>query len=73
MFNLGPEEARRLGVEALPETLGEALSCFEMSLFARDVLGDHAFKCFLAAKKEEWRQYRISVSSWEIEEYLHKV
>ena len=73
MFNLGPEEARRLGVEALPETLGEALSCFEMSLFARDVLGDHAFNCFLAAKKEEWRQYRISVSSWEIEEYLHKV
>ena len=44
-----------------------------MSLFARDELGDHAFNCFLAAKKEEWRQYRYSISSWEMQEYLHKV
>ncbi len=73
LYNLTPEEARRLGVEALPETLGEALSCFEMSLFAREVLGDHAFNRFVTAKKEEWRQYRTSVSSWEMRQYMYKV
>ena len=73
LFDLSADEVRRLGIEALPETLGEALAFMEKSEFARMVLGNHAFGKYLLAKKEEWRKYRTSISSWEMEEYLFKV
>jgi len=72
LFSLSTEEIAMLGVEELPETLGDAISMFEKSSFAQEVLGDHAHRKYLAAKKEEWRRYRTAVSSWEIEEYLYK-
>ncbi len=72
LFSLSTEEIAMLGVEELPETLGDAISMFEKSSFAQEVLGDHAYRKYLAAKKEEWRRYRTAVSSWEIEEYLYK-
>jgi len=72
LFSLSTEEIAELGVEELPETLGDAISLFEKSSFAKEVLGDHAYRKYLTAKKEEWRRYRTAVSSWEIEEYLYK-
>ena len=73
LYDLSADDIRDLGIEALPETLGEALAYMEKSEFARTVLGEHAFGKYLRAKKEEWRKYRNAISSWEMEEYLFKV
>jgi len=38
----------------------------------RAALGEHVATHFLAAKRQEWRDYTIQVSRWELEQYLVK-
>ena len=35
-------------------------------------LGGHITQHFLAAKREEWREYISQVSQWELDNYLAK-
>lgn len=72
IFAMTEEQIDALGIEQLPETLGEALEAFEHSPFVRKVLGDHVYTKYLAAKNAEWKKFRAEVTDWEIEEYLHK-
>ena len=37
---------------------------------SRDALGEHVFERFVEAKTEEWDEYRMQVSSWELDRYL---
>jgi glutamine synthetase len=55
---------------AMPGSLGEALAEMEKSDLCRQVLGEHLFQNYLEAKRQEWDEYRISVSQWELERYL---
>ena len=66
------DEARRLarGVEMLPGSLGEALDCLGEDRVIQDALGPHVYERFVGAKTQEWDEYRIEVSPWEIERYL---
>ena len=66
------EEIRTLGIEQLPQTMGEALEAFEGSTFAREVLGDHIYTKYLEAKSAEWKKFRAEVTDWEVQEYLYK-
>jgi glutamine synthetase len=66
------DETRRLarGVEMLPGSLGEALACLAEDHVVQDALGPHVYERFVRAKSQEWDEYRIKVSQWEIERYL---
>ena len=66
------DEARRQEqhVEMLPGSLGEALDCLAGDEVVQDALGEHVYERFVRAKLQEWDEYRITVSSWEIERYL---
>jgi len=33
-------------------------------------LGDHIFPRYIDLKREEWLQYRVQVTPWELEQYL---
>ncbi|MGH2445668.1 MAG: hypothetical protein ACRDGD_06480, partial [Candidatus Limnocylindria bacterium] len=35
-----------------------------------DALGEHIFERFVEAKTEEWDEYRMQVSAWEVDRYL---
>ena len=59
-------------IDQLPETLKEAVEELEKDTFICDVLGKHIAEKYIAAKKEEWFQYRAQVSEWEIGEYLYR-
>lgn len=72
IFAMTEEQMDALGIEQLPETLGEALEAFEHSSFVRKVLGDHVYTKYLAAKSAEWKKFRAEVTDWEVEEYLYK-
>jgi len=37
-----------------------------------NALGDHIAQHFLAAKRQEWRDYISQVSQWELDNYLGK-
>lgn len=64
------EELKQRGINQLPETLGEAIEEFENDSFLKEVLGMHIYSKYLAAKKEEWNEFRSQVTDWEIGQYL---
>ena len=66
------DEAKReeYGIETLPANLGEAVDALEDDPVVLDALGEHIGEKFVDAKKQEFDEYRIEVSSWEVERYL---
>lgn len=71
LFEMSEQERQERGIEALPGTLMEAISCMEQDDFMRQTLGDHLFERYITLKKEEWDRYRRQVTDWEINEYLN--
>ena len=57
-------------IEALPETLKEALEAMERDALVMDVLGEHVAQHYIKGKMKEWTEYQTRVSSWELEKYL---
>ena len=70
LYHLSPEERRRLGIEQLPETLGDAIELTADSELALRTLGEHTFNRYVEIKRREWEEYRIQVTRWELERYL---
>ncbi len=70
LFDLTHDERKRMGITALPGSLGEAIRAAEESEFLLKALGEHVFTRLLDLKRREWDRYRVQVSPWEIDEYL---
>ncbi|MCX6388616.1 MAG: glutamine synthetase family protein [Solirubrobacterales bacterium] len=70
LYHLSPEERRRLGIEQLPETLGEAIEVTAESELVLRALGEHAFNRYVEIKRKEWEDYRVQVTQWELDRYL---
>jgi glutamine synthetase len=67
---LSHRERRRLRIDELPRDLNAACDALEHDDVLRAALGDHVSRHYLAAKREEWREYGTQVSSWELGRYL---
>lgn len=72
IYTMTEAERRRLGIENLPGTLMEAVEELKKDAFILDVLGKHVAEKYIAAKEQEWQQYRAHVSEWEIQQYLYR-
>src|SRR5881396_2779429 len=70
LYHLSPDERKRLGIEQLPETLGEAIELTAESELVLKTLGEHMFNRFVEIKRQEWEEYRVQVTPWELERYL---
>ena len=70
LYHLSPDERRRLGIEQLPETLGQAIELTAESELVLRALGEHTFNRFVEIKRREWEDYRVQVSQWELDRYL---
>jgi glutamine synthetase len=70
LYDLTPDERARLGIEQLPETLGEAIEEMAKSELVLKALGEHVFTRYIDLKRAEWEDYRVQVSPWELERYL---
>ena len=70
LYHLTPEERQSQGIEQLPETLGEAIELAAESELVLRTLGEHTFKRFVEIKRQEWEDYRVRVTPWEIEQFL---
>jgi glutamine synthetase len=70
LYHLSPEERRRLGIEQLPETLGDAIELTAGSEIALRTLGEHTFNRYIEIKRREWEEYRMQVTRWELDRYL---
>jgi glutamine synthetase len=70
LYHLSAEERKRLGVEQLPESLGEAIELTAESELVLRALGEHTFNRFVEIKRQEWDDYRVQVTRWELDRYL---
>jgi glutamine synthetase len=64
------ENQRGSTLATLPGSLEEALDELERDQVIRDALGPHVYERFIHAKREEWEDYRLEVTSWELNKYL---
>ncbi|MCR4897210.1 MAG: type I glutamate--ammonia ligase [Lachnospiraceae bacterium] len=67
-----PDERMLLGIRKLPETLIEAVEALEKDPLFREVMGNTIISRYLTIKHQEWDEYRIQVSEWELKEYLNR-
>jgi len=70
LYDLSQRERQNLGIQQLPETLGEAIEEMAGSELVEKALGDHVFSRYIDLKRAEWEDYRVQVSPWELDRYL---
>ncbi|MGI5915375.1 MAG: type I glutamate--ammonia ligase [Anaerolineae bacterium] len=68
--NLFESEWARHGLDTLPGSLKEALDALEKDTVVQEALGPHIYERFIDAKRQEWDDYRLDVSQWELDRYL---
>src|SRR5215475_1800445 len=70
LYHLSQEELQHQGIEQLPATLGEAIEIAAESELVLRTLGEHTFRRFVEIKRQEWDDYRVQVTPYEIENFL---
>jgi glutamine synthetase len=70
LYHLSLDDRRRLGIEQLPATLGEAIEITADSELVLRTLGEHMLNRFVELKRKEWDDYRVQVTPWELDRYL---
>ncbi len=70
IWELSVRDRRKYKIAELPRDLGEAVDLMKRSTFMKQVLGEHVYNNFLAAKEQEWQEYIAQVHDWEIDQYL---
>ena len=72
IYEFDEEKREEYGIETLPANLGEAVAALEEDETIKGALGEHVCEKFIEAKTQEYDDYRIDVSDWELERYLEK-
>ena len=70
IYEFDEEKVEEYGIETLPKNLGDAVDALESDEVIRSGLGEHVSKKFIEAKREEFTDYLVNVSDWEIDRYL---
>jgi len=70
VYELSPERRRALGIKELPTTLRDALEAMQSDEVVHRTLGSHIFDAFIEYKTNDWNQYCLYVTPWEIMKYL---
>jgi len=69
LYELSPAELAERGICELPRTLHEAVEAFAADPFVTETLGQELRDEFIRYKSEEWCEYHLTVSQWEIDRY----
>ncbi|MCA1900048.1 MAG: type I glutamate--ammonia ligase [Chloroflexi bacterium] len=70
LYHLDKEERAQLGITELPGSLAESLSELEKDEVLKSALGETLYEAYMRAKWEEWDEFRLRVTDFEIEKYL---
>ena len=70
LFKMSDAERKRLGIKNLPESLKEAIESFSNSSLMKEIVGDFLYAKLIEAKQREWDEYKVRVTSYELEKYL---
>ena len=70
LYHLTKEERTKMGIGELPGSLAEALTELDKDETLKTALGSTIYEAFSRAKWEEWDNYRLHVTDYEVERYL---
>jgi glutamine synthetase len=70
VYKLTATKRKELGIKELPTTLRDALEEMRSDDLIKETLGSHVFDAFIEYKMQDWNQYCLYVSPWEIMKYL---
>ncbi|MCD6530250.1 type I glutamate--ammonia ligase [Candidatus Bathyarchaeota archaeon] len=70
VYKLTPERRIALGIGELPTTLKDALEEMKSDEVIHRTLGSHIFDSFIEYKTNDWNQFCLYVTPWEIMKYL---
>lgn len=70
LYEMGRAERTKMGVGELPGSLAEALESLSEDEVLKAALGNFMYESYSRVKWEEWDDYRIHVTDYEIERYL---
>jgi len=70
IYQMSPAQKKKAKIVNMPASLQEALAEFKKNPIAKATLGNHIFEKYVIAKEAEWDAYRISVTDWEVDNYL---
>ncbi|MDD2922810.1 MAG: type I glutamate--ammonia ligase [Anaerolineales bacterium] len=70
LYELNRAERTSMGIGELPGSLAEALTALEGDSVVKSALGETIFEGYMRAKWEEWDQFRLRVTDYEIHKYL---
>jgi glutamine synthetase len=72
IYEFDEEQREEYGIDTLPSNLGEAVDALEEDEVIMDALGPHVSDKFVEAKRQEFQDYLVDVSQWELDRYLEK-
>ena len=73
VYKFGLSDLQKYKISTMPESLIEAVCELKKSKLAREVLGKHTFDVYVAAKENEYNDFRIQVTQWELNKYLEVI
>jgi glutamine synthetase len=71
IYQMTIAQKKKAKIASLPASLQEALSEFKKNPISKATLGEHIYDRYVTAKELEWDAYRIAVTDWELDNYLH--
>ncbi len=60
----------RASLDTLPGDWGQALEELQADEVIQAAMGQHVYERYVEAKSQEWNEYRLYVSQWELDRYL---
>ncbi|AFZ73511.1 glutamine synthetase family protein [Natronobacterium gregoryi] len=70
IYEFDEQTREAYGIDTLPSNLGDAIDALEDDDVVYDALGDHVAPKFVEAKRQEFEEYLVDVSQWELDRYL---
>ncbi|MGA2297001.1 MAG: type I glutamate--ammonia ligase [FCB group bacterium] len=70
VFEFDEAHLEKKHIEVLPYSLWDAVKELKNSKLMHEALGDDLHKKYIRAKEQEWDDFRIAVTDWEISQYL---
>ncbi len=73
IYHLSEDERKAKDIQELPASLLEALEELDKDAVLKNALGEEIYGAFRRAKLEEWDEFRIHVTDWEVDKFLESV
>jgi glutamine synthetase len=70
LYEFTEKKLQESGIETLPASLKEAVDLFARNALMKEALGEETFGKYIAAKLNEWDEFRLRVTDWEKERYF---